>query len=81
MKSMGRTGAVVSVADQGVPGSRPDLCTVFCGLEHVTFTQEAVDGRLGLTAPRLETTFCWFTLIRDCLGHTLCILYLTKMVL
>ena len=24
---------------------------------------------------------CWFTLIRDCLGHTLCFLYLTKMVL
>ena len=22
--------------------------------------------------------WCWFTLIRDCLGHTLCILYLTK---
>ena len=21
---------------------------------------------------------CWFTLIRDCLGHTLCFLYLTK---
>ena len=22
--------------------------------------------------------FCWFTLIRDCLEHTLCFLYLTK---
>ena len=24
--------------DQGVPGSKPDLGTVYCGLEQVTFT-------------------------------------------
>ena len=37
---MGRTGAVVSVADYGpkVPGSRPGCGTVCCGLEQVTFT-------------------------------------------
>ena len=40
MKFVGRTGAVVSVADYGPrdPGSRPDLGTVCCGLEQVTFT-------------------------------------------
>ena len=37
---VGRTGAVVSVADkdQGVPGSRPGSGTVCCGLEQGTFT-------------------------------------------
>ena len=37
---VGRTGAVVSVADYGprVPGSRPGRGTVCCGLEQVTFT-------------------------------------------
>ena len=35
---VGRTGAVVSVADYGVPGSRPGRGTVCCGLEQVIFT-------------------------------------------
>ena len=40
MKFVRRTGAVVAsrTTDQGVPGSRPDLGTVCCGLEQVTFT-------------------------------------------
>ena len=47
--------------DQGVPGSRPGRGTVCCGLEQVTFTHCLVlvmDGRLGLTVTRLETTLC-----------------------
>ena len=34
---------------QGVPGSRPGWVAVRCGLEQVTFTQEAVDVRLTWT--------------------------------
>ena len=40
MKFVGRTGAVVSIGtrDQGIPCSGPDLGTVCCGLEQVTYT-------------------------------------------
>ena len=56
---------MVSVADYGVPGSRPGRGTVCCDLEQVTFTHCLVlvkprkpwtDDWLGLTVTRLETT-------------------------
>ena len=50
---VGRTGAVVSVADYGPrgPGSRPGRGTVCCGLEYVKFTH-----RLVLVKPRKPLT-------------------------
>ena len=63
----GQTGAVVSVANQGVPGSRPGWVAVHCGIEQVTFTPCLVlvkprkpwtYDRLGQTVTRLETTLC-----------------------
>ena len=75
MLCMGRTGAVVSVADYGPrgPGSRPGRGIDCCGLEQVTFTHCLVlvkprklwtDDRLGLTVTRLETTLCLMCLVQ-----------------
>ena len=51
---MGRTGAMVSVADydHGVPGTRPDRGVIRCGIEQVTFTPCLV-----LVKPRKPGTY------------------------
>ena len=65
---VGRTGVVVSVADYGPSGplfeTWPRHSLLWPGASHIYpllstgLTQEAVDGRLGLTVTMLETTLC-----------------------